>query len=269
MKIVDYEDTGEQDIVFYSNPIQKNRIRKKEDEEIEDWIDDESFTGDAEAAETENGLTNKTDEEIKKEIASIRSSRNRTVNCIYDYARANVWEYFVTWTFNKEKVKSRYDYDDLSRRMKYWLDNTKRRKSPEMKYIIVPELHKDGAYHFHGLITNIGNIKLVDSGKQIKGSKIYNMDDYKLGFTTVSEIKNTLKASNYLTKYITKELIISTKGKRRYWANKDLKKGETQKLYLDYDQIQILRDKYKNAKKQKKIVIAKGDYYNEIEYITI
>lgn len=29
----------------------------------------------------------------------------------------------------------------------------------------MPERHKNGAWHFHGLLTNCDNLKTVDSGK--------------------------------------------------------------------------------------------------------
>lgn len=70
----------------------------------------------------------------------------------------------------------------------------------------MPERHKDGACHFHGLLTNCDNLKMVDSGKfskgkhiynhEVKGSKkIYNINsrNWKYGFTTATKIEDTKK----------------------------------------------------------------------------
>lgn len=43
---------------------------------------------------------------------SIESSRNRTINSIYQYALANDWELFITLTFNPVKVDSK-NYDSV------------------------------------------------------------------------------------------------------------------------------------------------------------
>lgn len=265
-KVVTYEATGEQDIVIYSNPIKIRDKDEKEDKKTEiieeeivqekvhksliDFINAEQII--------EEGLER-----------SIRTSLNRTKNKIYDYSRANIWEYFVTLTFNKEKV-DRYNYDDVTKKLSNWLDNIKKRKASNLKYIIVPELHEDGAIHFHGLLADTGNIVFTDSFlKTRKGQVIYNIDSYKLGFTTATKVKDTLKASNYITKYVTKELVTSTKNKRRYWNSKNLEVGSIEKSYLDSESIKNIKNIYRDNKRYKKIVVDLDNYYNEIEYITI
>lgn len=47
------------------------------------------------------------------------------------------------------------------------------------------------------------------SGCLIKknGLQIYNLTNYKLGFTTISEIQDQEKVSNYISKYATKVLV--------------------------------------------------------------
>ena len=60
-----------------------------------------------------------------------------------------------------------------------------RRKNENMKYLVVPELHKDKKhYHFHGLIADVDNINFEDSGHTDKnGDIIYNIPDWKYGFS--------------------------------------------------------------------------------------
>ena len=169
-------------------------------------------------------------------------SQNRSINKIYELMRSNMWEYFITLTFNPDKI-DRFDYNACSGALVRWLNNIKHNYAPNLKYIIVPELHKNGAYHFHGLISDIGNIAMIDSGKKTRFHEtIYNLGNYDLGFTTATKIKDSCKASNYITKYITKELCSTTKGKKWYWASRYLNKPIIEYCYMCEEEKQILLD---------------------------
>lgn len=152
---------------------------------------------------------------------SIRQSMNRTKNSIWQIALSNIWEYFVTFTFNPKIVKSD-DYEECVFYMSQWLKNAKYRCSPDMKYLIVPEYHKDKRkFHFHALMSNIQGITLVDSGYQTNNKIIYNIANYHLGYTTAIPVDNDKDGQNktcgYMLKYITKDLVNLSQGKKRYW----------------------------------------------------
>lgn len=189
---------------------------------------------------------------------SLVVSKNRTINKIYDICKSNEWEYFITLTFSKEKV-DRYNYESVSQAMIKWLHSIKNSCSPDLRYIIVPELHKDGAFHFHGLISNIGTMKMIDSKKRTKDNDIiYNIKNYKLGFTTATKVKENNKVCTYITKYITKELCTTTENKKRYWSSKNLDKPEVEKFYLSEEQKKDLLD-----------VIGQPDYIKCVQIDTI
>ena len=96
-----------------------------------------------------------------------------------------------------------------------------------MVYLVVPEQHKDGAFHFHGLFSGIDYLPFTFSGKLDKqGRPIYNIGSYKWGFTTATKVGDSAKASSYLCKYVTKDLCAVTAGKKRYWASKNVKRPE-------------------------------------------
>jgi hypothetical protein len=151
-----------------------------------------------------------------------RSSR-RSKNMIYDIARSNVWEWFVTLTFNPEKVNS-FDYDACTKKLSKWLNNTRTKCGDNFRYIVIPELHQSGRYHFHGLMSGCDGLKFEISGHKSGEDDIYNIGGYKLGFTTATRVKDTARVSMYIAKYVTKELTACTKGKRRYWASKNCDK---------------------------------------------
>ena len=64
-------------------------------------------------------------------------------------ALANDFRYFVTLTLDSQRI-DRYDGAAVVRALSRWADNMVRRCG--LRYILVPELHKDGAFHFHGFL---------------------------------------------------------------------------------------------------------------------
>lgn len=132
--------------------------------------------------------------------------------------------YFVTLTLDGGKV-DRYDAREVVRRMSTWCDNQVRRKG--LVYVLVPELHRDGAVHFHGLFNCA--LAAVDSGTIIRASGgrpmrprsdrqrralldagghiVYNLPGWTLGYTTAIELYgDRARAIGYVTKYIGKQV---------------------------------------------------------------
>lgn len=171
-------------------------------------------------------------------------SVSRTINTLYEYARSNIWEYFFTLTFNPDKTDS-FDYDTSVKAMSQWINNIKKKYSPDLKYIFVPEQHKSGRWHFHALVSNIGNMTLVDSGKLTDNDDIiYNIDNYKKGFTTATKIKDTKRASSYITKYLTKQTDNKIpKGRKRYWVSRNIKKAYVSEELMNEKEKYSLKNK--------------------------
>jgi len=107
---------------------------------------------------------------------------------------------------------------------KKWLENQKQIHG-QFNYLIVPEYHKDGrAIHFHALLANYpGNT--VETGTDKNNRRLQNISSYKLGHSTLVDIdqdeQSTNRISNYVRKYITKEMPLFD-GKKRYWCSKGL-----------------------------------------------
>lgn len=174
-----------------------------------------------------------------KHQESVRCSVNRTIKKIYDIGRSNVWDYFLTFTFNPDKVDS-FDYSAVSKKLINWLKIV-RRKCPDMVYLVVPEMHKSGRYHFHGLFANIDALTFFDSGKRTdRGQVVYNLVEYNLGFSTAINVDGSSAIVSYLTKYITKDLAESTFGKKRYWSSRNVKLPEVLEHVTDDTYMQIL-----------------------------
>lgn len=195
IKVIEYPN-GSVQIRQYSTPIGTNPKPKGHKQNIEDELDE------------------------SRSLNNEWRSASRTKQMIYQYARCGFWEWFITLTFSNNV--DRYNYDECNKLVRQWLNNQRKRYAPDLKYLIVPEKHKDGAWHFHGLLANTGNMTFKDSGHKVKGDTIYNMTAYRYGFTTATKVKDIHKVSNYIGKYITKSLCDQTKGKNRYFVSKNM-----------------------------------------------
>lgn len=170
--------------------------------------------------------------------ADIARARRRAAARVRDIALCNRFTYFVTLTLSAEAI-DRYDIKAATGKMRSWLDNRVRRCG--LKYVLVPEHHKDGAIHFHGFFNDA--LPLADSGTlSMPGGKrprkprsgadydrmiaaggrvVYNLPDWQLGFSTAIGLYGDYEAAiAYTCKYIGKEG--EKIGGRWYYSGGDL-----------------------------------------------
>lgn len=141
---------------------------------------------------------------------SLESSRQRAKASIRDIALCNQFGYFFTLTLSPDLV-NRYDAVAVEKKVLQYLKNASYRKG--FSYLCVPERHKDGAIHLHGLC-NLGSIKIARAVNPHtllpistqSGQPVFNMTDWKLGFSQCVPLdENYERVCNYISKYITKE----------------------------------------------------------------
>ncbi|WP_367932458.1 rolling circle replication-associated protein [Enterocloster citroniae] len=191
-------------------------------------------------------------------------SIKRTRKKVYDYAKSNEWQWFVTFTFSPDKV-NRYDYDECTKYLSKWFNNLKR-SSPALSYLVVPEQHKDGAYHFHGLFSGINERQIVWTGKyvvkRVRGlrskfvrtkEKIYKIGSYKLGWMTATKVREMEKVTSYITKYITKDMLNGLHGRKRYWCSRNLVLPLEEVFTLDATDRFILSQELDDSSRFKKV----------------
>lgn len=169
------------------------------------------------------------EQERRRAAASAERARRRARAAISDLARSNDFRWFVTLTLDRERI-DRYDVREITRRVNHWLDNQVRRAG--LKYVLVPEHHKDGAVHFHGLFNDA--LEARDSGhRDGEGHRIFNLPAWSLGFTTAIELYgDRRRAIGYVCKYIGKEAV--KVGGRWYYSGGDLQKPSVETLDADY-----------------------------------
>lgn len=185
-------------------------------------------------------------EENTEEQDYLQKSINRTKTKISDYVLCNNFSHFATFTFDPSNSKvngeeNRKDFKKMSSLLKKWLNteqvNHFRRHGRKFRYLIVPERHKNGAWHFHALLEGYQNetegfytrknpyitVSELKIKKKDKNRKFITR--YTLGRSEIAPIKDKTKMSSYIKKYITKELI-QDKNAKRYWASRNLKTPE-------------------------------------------
>lgn len=160
-------------------------------------------------------------------------SMKRAKEKIFDIAAVNDFDYFITWTLDPGKI-DRYDPKEISKKLKRYLSDCVKRKNA--KYLIIPELHKDGAIHLHGLLS--GDFVMVDSGvRDKKDHVIYNMPQWKLGWSTAIELYgDKLNCARYITKYVNKDFR-KIFGNFYYSGGGVVRSPTTIYSNLDYDKI--------------------------------
>lgn len=147
------------------------------------------------------------------------SSLVRTKTMLADLCLCNDFDLFCTFTFDPKRFNSR-NISACKRYMNNWTHNCKSRHSNLLQYLIIPEKHKSGAIHFHALIKNY-NGRLRYSGHKQGGRAIYNIPGWSFGFSTAVKIDNIDAVSRYISKYISKDMILLP-GSKRYFCSQGL-----------------------------------------------
>lgn len=161
---------------------------------------------------------------------------SRAKNKVFEYAICNDWKYFATLTIDKDKF-NRYQLKDFYKSFGIFIQNINRDYSCKIAYLIIPEQHKDGAWHLHGLFNDLP-LELLKSftkdmhlpyyilNKLNSNEEIFYFEKYsnKFGFCYLEPIKDIERTAKYITKYITKDLqnSIEELGGHLYYCSKNL-----------------------------------------------
>lgn len=120
---------------------------------------------------------------------------------------------FATFTYAPDFVTDKADWDACYRYLKNWLSNRVQRDG--LKYVIVPERHKSGDIHFHGILNSsaldLSRAVSPKSGRPLshKGNPLFNIPDWRGGFTSAEIIQggaeDRTKVAKYIFKYMGKQ----------------------------------------------------------------
>lgn len=157
----------------------------------------------------------------KKTVSKAPSRRSlaRSRTMLQDLCLSNNFDLFCTFTFDPKRYNSKI-FNFCRMYMNNWIRNAKARHSKHLEYLIVPELHKSGAIHFHALFKNYEG-QLRPSGVFQNGREVFNIPHWHFGFSTCCKIDNQEAVANYICKYISKDMI-TFGGNKRYYCSQGL-----------------------------------------------
>lgn len=166
----------------------------------------------------------------------------RAKSKVYELALCNPFTHFCTLTFSPDKVKNRFDLEGCMKAFCKWLNNYNTRKAGgSVRYLLIPEPHKDGAWHLHGLVYGIpeSDLRAFQFSDHLphairkelsQGNQVFQWLSYdkKYGFCTLAPIRSREAVCKYITKYITKDLDSSVKSLNAhlYYRSQGLRQKE-------------------------------------------
>lgn len=163
---------------------------------------------------------------INKNVNDTKLANNisRARGRVFELAMCNQWDYFVTLTLNADNI-DRYDLPNAVKRFGEWVSNYNRKYKTRLKYLLVPEQHKDGAWHFHGLFDGISLESLCRNKYSYYDLPYYHN---RFGFISLSEVRDHNRTASYITKYISKDMTASgvEVGKHLFFASRGLNGAE-------------------------------------------
>lgn len=137
-------------------------------------------------------------------------SYSRSRSKVLQYALCNVWDYYVTITVDPKRF-DRWDLDAIWNHLYKFFCFYSRTYS-RLSYLFVPERHKDGAWHFHGFLSGILDSHLFPFIPGLHPQKLIDAGYFNfpalgqvIGYVSLGELREPLKAGFYIAKYITKE----------------------------------------------------------------
>lgn len=171
----------------------------------------------------------------------INESILRSKSKIFELAFCNPWDWFFTGSINPNK-QDRTDLELFHKQLTQWLRDYNKKYKLNIKFLFVPEKHKDGkSWHIHGFIYGLPIEHLTQfqvgdkmgkglADKVLNGYLVYNWKAYfnRFGFCDLEPIRNHEAVSKYVTKYINKELAnsVTELNAHTYYHSRGLKFAE-------------------------------------------
>lgn len=140
------------------------------------------------------------------------ASFSRTKRVVMEHGLCNSWDYFFTGTIDAAKM-DRFDLKNFHSKLSQFIRDMRKKYNSRISYELIPEMHKDGAWHMHGLISGIPKSRLSPFVPGLHPPKLcnrgyLNWEDYakRFGFCSLSPVRDPVAVGMYITKYVTKDL---------------------------------------------------------------
>lgn len=155
--------------------------------------------------------------------SKLENSIARSKGMVYEYAMCNDFDYFVTLTLDKRKF-DRHNLPNYRKKLTQFIRDYRKKYDTDIQYLLIPEMHIDGAWHMHGLLSGFLPDLYVNNYGYL-GWKSY---EERFGYISLGEITSKERVASYITKYITKDMSnrVTELGAHLYYASRGLKKAD-------------------------------------------
>lgn len=145
--------------------------------------------------------------EYSKPVRTCRSasSVSRLRSRIQELAFCNPWNCFVTFTLDPNK-RDRYDIDEfeaLTRHLKY----VRQSRCPELRFMLILESHKDGAFHGHAFMYLPAEFIAEEFTVNANGYLEWTDISSRFGYMSIKPFDGSPAAVFYVMKYVTKDIL--------------------------------------------------------------
>lgn len=133
------------------------------------------------------------------------SSVSRLRARIQELAFCNPWNCFVTFTLDPNK-RNRYDIDEfeaLTRHLKY----VRQTRCPELRFMLILESHKDGAFHGHAFMYLPADFIAEEFTVNSNGYLEWTDISFRFGYMSIKPFDGSPAAVFYVMKYVTKDIL--------------------------------------------------------------
>lgn len=174
-------------------------------------------------------------------ISRSASSVSRLRARIQELAFCNPWNCFVTFTLDPKK-RDRYDIDEfeaLTRHLKY----VRQTRCPELRFMLILESHKDGAYHGHAFMYLPSDFIASEFCVNSNGFLEWTDISSRFGYMSIKPFDGSPSAVFYVMKYVTKDILPG----RVLRSSQGLKGAVVVATNLDIvfdDSVSVYRDDY-------------------------
>lgn len=161
---------------------------------------------------------------------------SRAKKVVLELALCNKWEWFGTFTLDKTKY-DRFNLDKWYKDFTQWIRDQRKKYGVSIRYVLVPELHQDGAWHMHGLLSGLPpTVPFAELRKQgwrvpdklvVGGYYCWLGYHKKFGFNSLGPVRSPVGASFYMAEYVGKDISGNTipVGRHLYYACKGLNRS--------------------------------------------
>ena len=172
--------------------------------------------------------------------AKLDNNFSRARSMVLQYALCNPWDYFFTGTLDETK-QDRFNLDVFASRLMQFVRDKRKAYHAKFQVLLVPEHHKDGAWHVHGLVYGLPASALCPfrppAPRVLIDGGYFNWPDYqaKFGFCSMGAIRDPIATAFYISKYVSKDLSrrAGDLGKHLYFHSRPLRTAaKASEVYL-------------------------------------